>query len=148
MQTFPNALRSMLAFLWIGGLWIVGVLVPVALIHQLDGNTFFHLIERLFHAMGWVGIVAGVYILFHMLWHEGLRAFQTLELWLILGMLILTLVNQFAVFPILSQVKPEMHVAAEGLFGGGFQSWQTISSLIYLLQAVFGLFYAIRGPVK
>ena len=150
MQSFPNALRSIFVMLWIGGLWVVGVIVAPVLYHQLGGDTgaFAHVVEHLFRVMAWVGIVAGVYILFHMLWMEGLRTFQTLEFWLILGMLILTLVNHFAIFPVISEVKPQMHTVAEGAFGGGFQSWRTISSLIYLIQSLFGLFYAIRGTVK
>ncbi|HEY9101287.1 DUF4149 domain-containing protein [Chitinimonas sp.] len=148
MQTFPNALRSFLTVFWIGGMWIIGVLVGPLLFHYLDNGLAFRVVTVFFRAMAWVGIVAGLYILLHMLWEEGLRAFQTLELWLIVGMLALTLVNHFAVFPILSDVKPTMHTAAEGMFGGGFQSWQTISSLIYLIQSVFGLIYVIRGPVK
>jgi hypothetical protein len=63
-------------------------------------------------------------------------------------MLVLTLVNQFAVFPVLASAKSEMHSAAEGMFGGGFQSWHAISSLIYLVQSLLGLFYVVRGPVK
>ncbi|GAB3243321.1 DUF4149 domain-containing protein [Chitinimonas naiadis] len=148
MQTFPNALRSILTVFWIGGLWIIGVLVGPLLFHALDNGLAYKMVAILFRAMAWVGIVAGIYVVIHMLWVEGLRAFQTLEFWLILGMLALTLVNHFAVFPVLSEVKPQMHTAAEGMFGGGFQSWQTISSLIYLIQSVFGLIYVIRGQVK
>ncbi|MBL8507747.1 MAG: DUF4149 domain-containing protein, partial [Chitinimonas sp.] len=113
-----------------------------------DNNLAYRMVAVMFRAMAWVGIVAGIYIVFHILWDEGLRAFQTLEFWLILGMLILTLVNHFAVFPVISEVKPQMHTAAEGVFGGGFQSWQTISSLIYLIQSVLGLVYVTRGAVK
>ncbi|SFZ78209.1 DUF4149 domain-containing protein [Chitinimonas taiwanensis] len=148
MQTFPNALRSILVVFWIGGLWIIGLLVGPLLFQQLDNGLAFKMVAVMFRAMAWVGIVAGIYIFLHILWVEGLRAFQTLELWLILAMLALTLVNHFAVFPVISEVKPTMHTAAEGVFGGGFQSWQTISSLIYLVQSVFGLIYVIRGSVK
>ncbi|GLR11561.1 DUF4149 domain-containing protein [Chitinimonas viridis] len=148
MQTFPNALRSILTVFWIGGLWVIGLLVGPLLFQQLDNNLAYRMVAVMFRAMAWVGIVAGIYIVFHILWDEGLRAFQTLEFWLILGMLILTLVNHFAVFPVISEVKPQMHTAAEGVFGGGFQSWQTISSLIYLIQSVLGLVYVTRGAVK
>ncbi|WP_269531035.1 DUF4149 domain-containing protein [Chitinimonas sp. BJYL2] len=148
MQNFPTALRSILTVFWIGGLWALGVLIGPVLFHQLDNALAFRVVASMLRALAWVGIVAGIYILIHMLWVEGLRAFQTLELWLILAMLALTLVNHFAVFPVISEVKPQMHTAAEGMFGGGFQNWQTISSLIYLIQSLFGLVYVIRGPVK
>ncbi|WP_374353214.1 DUF4149 domain-containing protein [Chitinimonas sp.] len=148
MQTFPNALRSILSVFWIGGLWVIGVLVAPVLFHEMDSGTAGRLAGVLFRDMAWVGMVAGSYILLHMLWEGGLRAFQTLELWLILGMLVLTLINQFAVFPALVTAKAQVHSAAEGMFGGGFQSWHAISSLIYLVQSLMGLFYVIRGSVK
>jgi hypothetical protein len=148
MQTFPNAIRSLLAVFWIGGLWVIGVLVAPVLFHETETALAGKLAGVLFRDMAWVGIVAGTYILIHMLWGEGLRAFQTLEFWLIAGMFGLTLLNQFAVFPVLAEAKSQMHAAAEGMFGGGFQSWHTISSLIYLVQSLLGLFYVVRGSVK
>lgn len=145
MQPFPHALRSILAVLWIGAMWTVGVLVAPVLFHYLPNGEAGRIAGILFRGVAWVGIVAGAYLVLHALWQEGLKAFQTADFWLVLGMLTLTLVNQFAIFPIIDDIKPHMHAAAEGLFGGGFQSWHTISSLIYLVQAVLGLFYVGRG---
>jgi hypothetical protein len=148
MQTLPNALRSLFVVFWIGGLWVIGLLVAPVLFHEAESAFAGRIAGLLFRDMAWVGIVAGLYILLHMLWVEGLRAVQTLEFWLILGMFALTLLNQFAVFPILAQAKSQVHSAAEGVFGGGFQSWHAISSLIYLVQSLLGLFYVVRGSVK
>ncbi|MGQ5523796.1 DUF4149 domain-containing protein [Chitinimonas sp. PSY-7] len=148
MQTFPDALRSILTVFWIGGLWVIGLLVGPLLFHHFDNGVAVKMVAVMFRAMAWVGIVAGLYIFIRMLWVEGLRAFQALEFWLIVLMLVLTLVNQFAVFPGLGEVKPTMHTAAEGVFGGGFHNWQTISSLIYLAQSVLGLVYITRGSGK
>lgn len=148
MQSFPNALRSLFVVFWIGGLWVTGLLVAPVLFHEVDSALAGRLAGVIFRLMAWVGIVAGAYILLHTLWEEGLRAFQTLELWLIIGMFGLTLLNQFAIFPILAEAKAGMHSAAEGVFGGGFQSWHAISSLIYLVQSLLGLVYVMRGPTK
>jgi hypothetical protein len=148
MQSFPQALRSILTVFWIGGLWVVGVLAAPILFQQLDTATAGRVAGVMFRAMAWVGIVAGIYLMLHILWAEGLRAFQAAALWLVLGMLALTLVNHFAIFPIIAAVKPQMRSAAEGVFGGGFQSWHTISSLIYLIQSLLGLVYVARGDAR
>lgn len=145
MQPFPQALRAVLTVLWIGGLWVVGVVVAPVLFQQLDPAQAGRVAGVLFRAMAWVGIVAGTYIALDMLWQAGLGAFRSRGFWLVLALLALTLVNHFAVFPIIAALKSQAHAAAEGVFGGGFRTWHTISSLIYLLQSLLGLVF-IAAP--
>ncbi|MFC4159632.1 DUF4149 domain-containing protein [Chitinimonas lacunae] len=139
MQPFPQALRAILTVLWVGGLWVIGVVVAPILFQQLDHAQAGRVAGALFRAMAWIGIVAGGYLVLDLLWQAGLAAFRSRTFWLLMAMLTLTLVNHFAVFPVIAALKPQMHAAAEGVFGGGFQSWHTISSLIYLLQSLLGL---------
>ncbi|SMC17072.1 protein of unknown function [Andreprevotia lacus DSM 23236] len=142
------ALKNILTALWIGGMWIIGVLVAPILFKSLNDGSALAITSRLFHAIGWVGIVAGAYLFFYWLYVDGLRAFQGARLWLVIGMLACTLINQFAVFPIIAEIKPGISEAATGVFGGGLSNWRAISTLIYLLQAVMGLFYVARGDGK
>ncbi|UXY14820.1 DUF4149 domain-containing protein [Chitiniphilus purpureus] len=139
-----NGLKSLLTVLWIGGLWIVGVLVAPILFKSLDARLAGNVAGQIFRGIGWLGIVAGAYLLVYWLWAEGLRAFKEAKLWLVIGMLVCTLINQFAVFPIIAGIKPGLSQAATGVFGGGLEQWHTISSLIYLVQALFGAFYVWR----
>jgi hypothetical protein len=143
-----NGLKNLLTTLWIGGMWTVGVLVAPILFSSLDKGWAAMLAGKLFRVIGWVGIVAAVYLLLWYVWTVGLRAFRAAPLWLVLGMLVCTLVNQFALFPLIAQVKPAVSQATEGMFGGGLSSWHTISSLIYLVQSVLGLIYIWRGDGK
>ncbi|MBB5192657.1 hypothetical protein HNQ50_003401 [Silvimonas terrae] len=138
-----NGLKNVLTVLWIGGLWIVGLLVLPVLFLSLDNNHGLAAVlsAKILHAMGWLGIVAGLYLLVYRVWFEGLRAFQTGAFWLLIGMVVCTLVNQFAIFPILAGVKSTLSESAVGVFGGGFANWHTISTAIYALQALFGLLY-------
>lgn len=143
-----NGLKNLFTTLWIGGLWVVGILVAPILFASTDKAMAGMLAGKLFHAMGWVGIVAGAYLALWYVWTVGLRAFRSAPLWLVLGMLTCTLLNQFAVFPVIAQIKPAVSQATEGMFGGGLSSWHTLSSLIYLLQSVLGLIYIWRGDGK
>ncbi|MBE9610150.1 DUF4149 domain-containing protein [Chitinilyticum piscinae] len=136
-----NGFRQLMTTFWIGGMWVVGVLVAPTLFDSLERATAGMVAGRILHLMGWVGIVAGSYLTIWWLWAEGLRALRNGRFWLVLVMLACTLVNQFAVFPIIAGLKPAMVNASEGLFGGGFATWHAISTLIYLLQAVLGLLY-------
>lgn len=143
-----NGFKNLLATLWIGGMWVIGVIAAPILFGSLDKASAGMLAGKLFHAIGWVGIVAGIYLAIWHVWVDGLRAFQMLCFWLVVGMLLGTLVNQFAVFPIIAGFKPAVSSATEGVFGGGLSSWHTISSLIYLVQAVLGVIYVWGGQNK
>ncbi len=136
-----NGLKNILTTLWIGGLWVIGIVVAPALFASLDKAVAGMVAGKLFHVIGWFGIVAGIFIAIWWIWTDGLRAFQGFRLWLVLGMLFCTLINQFAIFPLIADLKPAVSHAAEGMFGGGLAQWHTISSLIYLLQSVLGLVY-------
>lgn len=143
-----TGLRNVLTTLWIGGMWVIGILVAPILFRALDNPLAGAVAGKLFNAIGWVGIVAGVYLAIWWIWADGLRAFQSGRFWLVIGMLVCTLVNQFAVFPIIAGIKPAMSSVTEGMFGGGLSSWHTISSLIYLLQSVLGMVYVWSGEGK
>lgn len=143
-----NGFKNILTALWIGGMWVIGILVAPILFKSLDNGLAGMVAGKLFHAIGWIGIVAGIYLAIWWIWVDGLRAFQSGRFWLVLGMLICTLINQFAVFPIIAGFKPAVSHAAEGVFGGGLSSWHTISSLIYLVQSVLGVVYVWRGDGK
>ena len=136
-----HGLKNILTVLWIGGMWIIGLLVTPILFAVLDQHSAGMAAGKIFHAIGWVGMAAGLYLLIYRIWQDGLRAFQTGPFWLLIGMLVCTLINQFAIFPIIAGIKTTLSQSAQGLFGGGFNSWHTISSSIYMVQSVFGLLY-------
>lgn len=136
-----NGLKNVLTTLWIGGMWIIGIVVTSILFASLDKTVAGMLAGKMFHAIGWIGIVAGSFLAIWWIWIDGLRAFRGVALWLVLAMLLCTLINQFAIFPLIAEIKPAMSSAATGMFGGGLAQWHTISSLIYLLQSVLGLVY-------
>lgn len=143
-----TGIKNILTVLWIGGIWIIGVLVAPVLFHSMNNGSAASITGKLFYLMGWIGIVAGIYLMIWWIWVDGLKAFRDGRFWLIVLMLTCTLVNQFAIFPMLAQVKPTMSSATEGMFGGGLSNPHTISSLIYLLQAVLGIAYIWSGDGK
>ncbi len=143
-----NGLKNLLTTLWIGGMWVIGVMAAPILFGNVDKAVAGMLAGKLFHTIGWVGIVAGIYLAIWWIWADGLRAFRSGRLWLVVGMLACTLVNQFAVFPIIASFKPAVSNVTEGVFGGGLSSWHTISSLIYLVQSVLGVLYVWGGDGK
>jgi hypothetical protein len=139
-----DGLKAIAQAFWIGGMWVIGILVAPILFSTLDKTSAGLVAGRLFQSIAWVGLVCGVFLLVHAIWRGGVREVKSAGFWLVFGMLVCTLINQFAVSPILADLKLHMNQAAEGLFGGGFGTWHAISSLIYLLQSLMGLLYILR----
>ena len=139
-----DSLRAVAKTYWIGGLWIIGIVVTPVLFSMLDRVTAGMVAGKLFSAIAWVGLVCGVILLVDEIWRNGVRGMKEAAFWLVVGMLACTIINQFAVAPIIVDLKQQMNHAAEGMFGGGFATWHAISSLIYLVQSLMGLVYVLR----
>ena len=83
----------------------------------------------------------------------GAAAFRTKVLWLVLLMALLTAVSLFGVQPLIEQLKLNaMPIAVmESNFRDRFVAWHGVSSVLYLLQSVLGLFLVVnagRGAVR
>ncbi|MBA4706916.1 DUF4149 domain-containing protein [Aquitalea sp. FJL05] len=139
-----DGLRAITRTFWIGGLWVIGLIVTPVLFKMLDTVTAGMVAGKLFAGIAWVGLVCGVFLLVDNVWRNGVRGMKESSFWLIVGMLLCTVINHFAVTPIIAELKLQMNHAAEGLFGGGFATWHAISSLIYLVQSLMGLAYILR----
>lgn len=139
-----DGIRAIARTFWIGGMWVIGILVTPVLFSMLDKVTAGMVAGKLFSAIAWVGLVCGVFLLADYVWRHGARGVKEAPFWLLLGMLVCTLINHFAVSPIIADLKRQMNLAAEGLFGGGFATWHAISSLIYLAQSLLALLYILR----
>ncbi|OWY37579.1 hypothetical protein CEK28_16250 [Xenophilus sp. AP218F] len=140
-----NGLRAIAKTFWIGGLWVIGIIVAPVLFASLDKMTAGMVAGKLFAAIAWVGLVCGVILLVDQIWRDGVRGVREAAFWLVVAMLACTIINHFAVTPIIANLKLQMNHAAEGLFGGGFATWHAISSLIYLVQSLLGLIYIWRS---
>jgi len=140
-----NGLKAIARTFWIGGMWVIGIIVTPVLFSVLDHPSAGLVAGRLFQSIAWAGMLCGPFLLVHALWQDGVRAMKGGAFWLVFGMLVCTVFNQFAVFPMVSNLKQHMNQAAEGLFGGGFGTWHAISSLIYLVQSLMGLVYVLRS---
>lgn len=144
METVKNILQT----LWVGGMWAIGFIAAPVLFRTFSSAAAGSAAGVMFTWMAWVGIVCGTFLLFNAIYNHGFRVVKTAPFWLILGMLLCTLANHFAVFPIISDLKSQASVAAKGVLGGGFSTWHAISSLIYGVQCLLGLFLVIKDAER
>jgi Domain of unknown function (DUF4149) len=139
-----NGLVAIAKTFWIGGFWVIGVIVAPVLFAMLDRVTAGMVAGKLFACIACIGLGCGAILLVDQLRRHGAVGIKRSGFWLVMAMLACTVINHFTVTPIIASLKMQINHAAEGLFGGGFSTWQTISSLIYLVQSLLGLVYVFR----
>ena len=148
MRRLADGLFTVALTLWVGGLWAVGYLVAPTLFATLADRQLAGLVAgKLFALIGWVGIVCAVYLLLSLLVRLGGSAFRRGFFWLLLVMLALTALSQFGLQPWLAQIKAEAlpREVMESVLRDRFATWHGISSILYLVQSLLGLFLAVLG---
>lgn len=148
MRRLADALFTIALTLWVGGLWAVGYLVAPTLFATLADRQLAGLVAgKLFALIGWVGIVCAVYLLLSLFVRLGGSAFRRGFFWLLLVMLALTALSQFGLQPWLAKIKAEAlpREVMESVLRDRFATWHGISSILYLVQSLLGLFLAVLG---
>jgi hypothetical protein len=140
MKNYLHHIASLLITAWVGSLWGVGYLaVPVLFYAQPDRQMAGMLAGQMFALVGYLGIQH-----FNVYGRESFR--QTL-FWTVATMLLLTLVIQCGFQPVMAGLKQQalplevMHSA----FAGRFSMLHHISSTIYTIESLLGIFLVIKS---
>lgn len=146
MNKLAEALYSIAISLWVGGLCAIGYLAAPVLFHELpDRMLAGNLAGAMFTFVAYAGFVCGGYLLLYLLARRGWRAIKSGIFWLVLAMLALTVAGHFGIQPILVQLKADAlprHVM-ESALRDRFATWHGISSGLYLLQSLLGLWLVV-----
>lgn len=142
MRRFADALYFIALTLWVGGLWAIGYIVAPTIFSTLaDRQLAGALAGKLFSLIGWIGLGCAAYLLIFMLLRIGSAALKRGVFWLVFLMALLTAVSLFGIQPLLVQLKADAlpREVMEGVLRDRFATWHGISSILYLLQSLFGL---------
>ncbi|MFZ2853772.1 MAG: DUF4149 domain-containing protein [Rhodocyclaceae bacterium] len=142
MRRFADALYFTALTLWVGGLWAIGYIVAPTIFSTLaDRQLAGALAGKLFALIGWIGLGCAAYLLIFMLLRVGSAALKRGVFWLVFLMALLTAVSLFGIQPLLMQLKADAlpREVMEGVLRDRFATWHGISSILYLLQSLFGL---------
>lgn len=128
--------------LWLGGLWITGLLVAPTLFATLDSRALAgEVAGRLFAAMGWTGLACGGGLLGLMAWRRGAAGLRSRYGIVVGTLLLLTVAGHFGIRPHLAALKAQarpQEVMASPL-AGEFAFWHRVSTLLYGAQSLLGL---------
>lgn len=141
MRSLADALQSIAATLWVGGMWAIGYVVAPVLFSRLGDRALAGLIAgRLFSLISWIGIACAVYLLVFRLVRDGTGAWRQGFFWIVLAMLGLVLVGEFGVQPVMAALRDQAlpKQVMESVFRDRFATWHGISSGLYVIQSVLG----------
>lgn len=134
--------------LWVGGLWAIGYLAAPVLFATLESRQVAGQVAgRLFELLGWFGLACCAYLLIFLLFRWGKRALVLGIFWLLLLMGLLTAASQFGIQPLLAQLKADAlpREVMESVLRDRFATWHGVSSILYLVQSVLGLWVVVWG---
>ena len=146
MTKLADALYALAIALWVGGLFAIGYLAAPVLFAQLSDRILAgNLAGAMFALIAWIGIGCASYLLVFQLGRHGWRALKLSTFWLVTIMLLLTVAGHFGVQPILAQLKADAlpRQVMESALRDRFATWHGISSGLYMLQSLLGLWLVV-----
>jgi hypothetical protein len=142
MRSIFDALQSITVTLWVGGLWIIGLIVAPGLFHALSDRSQAGLLAgHFFMVIAYLGLGCGAYLLLFRLAVFGSHALRQWFFWTVLLMVALVAVGQFGIQPIMAALRQQAlpKGVMESLFRDRFAAWHGVSSVLYLIECALGL---------
>jgi hypothetical protein len=146
MRFIFDALHSVAVTLWVGGLWIVGLMVAPLLFQTVPDRSQAGLLAgHVFSAIAWVGLGCAAYVLLFRLARFGPQALRQAFFWCALLMAVLGAASQFGIQPLMASLREQALPAEvmQSLMRDRFATWHGISSALYLVQCTLGLGLAV-----
>jgi len=102
---------------------------------------------QMFSLVAYLGMVCGMYLLIHRFSVSGRESFRHALFWTVAAMLLISLVLQFGIQPVMTDLKSQalpldvMHSA----FADRFRMLHGVSSILYLVQSLLGVFLILKA---
>ena len=151
MKNLAHHTASLAITAWVGGLWAIGYIAMSILFRaQPDKQLAGLLAGQMLTVMGYIGIVCGTYLLLYRLAISGKAAVREWVFWLAAAMLAITLLLQFGIYPLMADLKLQAHSpdVMQSALAPRFKMWHGISSILYLVESLFGAALVIKSLRK
>ena len=146
MRRLSEALYLTAITLWVGGVWAIGYVAAPVLFSSLGDRQLAGAVAgRLFALIGWIGLASAAYLMIFMIARRGGQVFRSAVFWLVLLMALLVAASQFGIQPLMAQLKAAAlpREVMESVMRDRFAAWHGISSILYLVQSLLGLWLVI-----
>ncbi len=146
MRKLAEALYLAAIALWVGGLWAIGYLAAPVLFASLGDRQLAGIVAgKLFALIGWVGLGGASYLLIFLVSHWRGQVFKRAVFWLVILMALMVAASQFGIQPLMAQLKADAlpREVMESVLRDRFATWHGISSILYLVQSLLGLWLVV-----
>nr|MBL8411929.1 DUF4149 domain-containing protein [Dechloromonas sp.] len=146
MRKLSEAFYFVAIALWVGGMWAIGYLAAPVLFSSIGDRQLAGMVAgKLFALIGWIGLGSAAYLLVFLLARWGGRFFRSAVFWLVLCMGLLVAASQFGLQPLMAQLKADAlpREVMESVLRDRFAAWHGISSILYLIQSLLGLWLVV-----
>jgi hypothetical protein len=146
VRRLSEALYLFAITLWVGGMWAIGYLVAPVLFASLGDRQLAGMVAgKLFALIGWVGMGSAAWLLVFLASRWGGQVLKRAVFWLVVVMVLMTAASQFGIQPLMAQLKLEAlpREVMESVLRDRFAAWHGISSILYLVQSLLGLWLVI-----
>lgn len=146
MRKLAEALYLAVIALWVGGLWAIGYLVAPVLFSSLGDRQLAGMVAgKLFALIGWVGLGIAAYLVIFLITRWGGQVFKRAVFWLVILMATMVAASQFGIQPLMVQLKVDAlpREVMESVLRDRFAAWHGISSILYLMQSLLGLWLVV-----
>jgi len=147
MKNLGNNIAGLAATAWVGGQWAVGYLAVPVLFQTLPDKMLAGMLAgKMFHLIGYVGMVSALYLLAYHLGKTGKVALRQPVFWIIAAMLVITLVDQFWFQPVMADLKAQALPAdvMHSPYAGKFERLHHIATTSYVTQSILGIALIIK----
>lgn len=146
MRRLSEALYLLAIALWVGGMWAIGYLAAPVLFASLGDRQLAGVVAgKLFALIGWVGLVCTAWLVVFLAARWGGQVIKRTVFWLVVLMALMTAASQFGIQPLMVQLKLEAmpREVMESVLRDRFAAWHGISSILYLVQSLLGLWLVV-----
>jgi len=146
VRKLAEALYLALIALWVGGMWAIGYLAAPVLFTSLGDRQLAGMVAgKLFTLIGWVGLGSAAYLLIFLVSHWRGQVFKRAVFWLVILMALMVAASQFGIQPLMAQLKADAlpREVMESVLRDRFAAWHGISSILYLVQSLLGLWLVV-----
>lgn len=146
MRRLSEALYLVAIALWVGGMWAIGYVAAPVLFSSLGDRQLAGAVAgRLFATIGWIGLASAAYLMIFIVVRRRAQVFRSAAFWLVLLMALLVAASQFGIQPLMAQLKAAAlpREVMESVMRDRFVAWHGISSILYLVQSLLGLWLVV-----
>lgn len=137
-------LERLITTLWVGAFWAIGYLaVPLLFAHLDDRLLAGALAGRMFTALSYVGLLAGLALLVIIVLRREAK-WRRSRLVMVVLMLVIVVSGEFVIQPIMAGLKLPGLVAGSAQ-AASFAVWHGVASILYLINSLLGLLLVALG---